>query len=133
MNEKHKQVTRRDALAWLLRAGTGALVAAFAVKAASRPAGDRMVWQLDPRKCIQCGRCETECVLQPSAVKCVHGYAMCGYCKLCFGYFKPDAPRLTRRRRTRSAPPGRSGAPLSRARISSTTSTSRSARPAACA
>lgn len=53
------------------------------------------VWQLDPEKCIQCGRCATECVLAPSAVKCVHAFNMCGYCKLCFGYFQPGADALT--------------------------------------
>jgi Na+-translocating ferredoxin:NAD+ oxidoreductase subunit B len=53
------------------------------------------VWQLDPNKCVQCGQCATTCVLNPSAVKCVHAYAMCGYCKLCFGYFQPGADALT--------------------------------------
>jgi Na+-translocating ferredoxin:NAD+ oxidoreductase subunit B len=52
------------------------------------------VWQLDPAKCVQCGRCATRCVLNPSAVKCVHAYALCGYCKLCFGYFQPGATVL---------------------------------------
>ncbi|MFZ4549001.1 MAG: 4Fe-4S binding protein, partial [Bacteroidales bacterium] len=27
------------------------------------------VWQLDPTKCIQCGRCADNCVMTPSAVK----------------------------------------------------------------
>ena len=31
--------------------------------------GDDMLWQLDPAKCTQCGRCTTHCVLQHSAVK----------------------------------------------------------------
>lgn len=53
------------------------------------------VWQLDPAKCIQCGRCATNCVLTPSAVKCTHVYAMCGYCDLCGGYFKPGTKTLT--------------------------------------
>jgi electron transport complex protein RnfB len=53
-----------------------------------------MVWQLDPAKCIQCGRCATECVLTPSAVKCTHAYVMCGYCDLCGGYFKPETKQL---------------------------------------
>jgi Na+-translocating ferredoxin:NAD+ oxidoreductase subunit B len=48
------------------------------------------VWQLDPQKCVRCGLCATACVLQPSAVKCVHAYAICGYCELCTGYFEPD-------------------------------------------
>ena len=58
-------------------------------------ANRQLVWQLDPAKCIQCGRCATNCVLTPSAVKCTHVYAMCGYCDLCGGYFKPDTKTLT--------------------------------------
>jgi len=50
----------------------------------------KLVWQLDPFKCVQCGRCATECVMSPSAVKCVHAYDLCGYCDLCGGYLKPD-------------------------------------------
>jgi len=53
------------------------------------------VWQLDPSKCIQCGRCATSCVLTPSAVKCTHVYAMCGYCDLCGGYLRPDAREIS--------------------------------------
>lgn len=53
------------------------------------------VWQIDPEKCVKCGRCATACVLAPSAVKCVHQYDMCGYCDLCFGYFQPGARKLT--------------------------------------
>jgi len=45
------------------------------------------VWQIDPLRCIECGRCATACVLKPSAVKCVHEFALCGYCELCFGFF----------------------------------------------
>jgi len=54
----------------------------------------QMVWQIDPSVCIQCGLCATSCVLAPSAVKCVHVYAMCGYCDLCSGYFIPEAKIL---------------------------------------
>jgi len=58
--------------------------------------GDKreMIWQIDPHICVQCGNCATECVLSQSAVKCVHAYEMCGYCKLCGGYFPPDATKL---------------------------------------
>ncbi|MEI7437926.1 MAG: hypothetical protein WCL16_14065 [bacterium] len=55
----------------------------------------RTVWQLDPAKCIHCGKCATSCVLPLSAVKCVHRFEMCGYCKLCFGFFQPGAGALT--------------------------------------
>ena len=50
-----------------------------------------LVWQIDPFKCVQCGRCANECVMTPSAVKCVHAYDLCGYCDLCGGYLKPDS------------------------------------------
>jgi len=52
------------------------------------------LWQLDPELCARCGRCAVNCVLTPSAVKAVHTYAICGYCKLCFGYFQPGAGLL---------------------------------------
>ncbi len=56
-----------------------------------RAGKDNLVWQIDPDKCIQCGRCETHCVLAESAVKCTHDFAVCGYCQRCFGYFDPSA------------------------------------------
>jgi len=65
--------------------GTGAACAALG----RRSAGSSYVWQLDPSKCVQCGRCATNCVLSPSAVKCVHAYEICGYCDLCGGYHQP--------------------------------------------
>jgi len=53
------------------------------------------VWQIDPEKCIHCENCSTKCVVEPSAVKCVQDYPICGYCQLCFGYFQPNANELT--------------------------------------
>lgn len=61
-------------------------VAGFSIKNAN---AQKWVWQIDPFKCTSCGRCATDCVLKPSAVKCVHAYALCGYCDLCGGYLKP--------------------------------------------
>jgi len=58
-----------------------------AMGAESKPMG----WQLDPEKCVQCGQCATNCVLNPSAVKCVHSFQICGYCDLCGGYLQPGA------------------------------------------
>ena len=56
-------------------------------------AGDT-VWQIDPYTCIACGNCATHCVLGESAVKCVHAFAMCGYCELCTGFFEPEPNAL---------------------------------------
>ena len=56
---------------------------------AGRAAGAGTVWQIDPQKCLRCDHCATHCVLEQSAVKCVHAYAICGYCQLCTGFFEP--------------------------------------------
>lgn len=61
--------------------------------AAVRGNSAEFAWQLDPSKCMQCGRCATECVLSPSAVKCVHSYQICGYCDLCSGFLVQGAKR----------------------------------------
>ena len=72
---------------------TGLGVAAGAL--ASRTTGKGWVWQIDPAKCLRCGNCATQCVLEQSAVKCVHAYAVCGYCQLCTGFFTPEPNELT--------------------------------------
>ena len=51
-------------------------------------------WQIDPSKCTFCGRCETDCVLPLSAVKCVHAVRVCGYCDLCGGYYRANVKEL---------------------------------------
>jgi electron transport complex protein RnfB len=55
----------------------------------SQAAGCRrpQVWQLDPNRCIACGGCQTNCVLDVSAVKAVNCFALCGYCDVCTGFF----------------------------------------------
>ena len=93
--ENNRKYNRRKFLVAGVRAslllGIGGAGAFVAIKNGS----GQTVWQLDPAKCVQCGRCATNCVLTPSAVKCVHVYAMCGYCDLCGGYFKPGTKTLT--------------------------------------
>ncbi|MBI5821323.1 MAG: ferredoxin [Verrucomicrobia bacterium] len=74
--------TMRGAFLFLLGAATTLLF--------RRSQPKRLVWQIDPYKCVCCTRCATECVMHPSAVKCVQVYPMCGYCKLCTGYFEPE-------------------------------------------
>ena len=61
---------------------------------ASKNRKTETVWQLDPDKCVACGNCATYCVLEQSAVKCVHAYVMCGYCNLCTGFFLPEPREL---------------------------------------
>lgn len=85
MKEK-KQLRRRDFIrgaAAIALAGTGWYAAGAKTKAT--------VWQLDPTKCLKCGRCATHCVLNPSAVKCLNSYDICGYCDLCGGYLQVGA------------------------------------------
>jgi len=81
-----KSVRRRD----FLRAAAAAVGVGLAWQTV-RPASGKLVWQIDPAKCVQCGRCATHCVLSPSAVKCVHAFQICGYCDLCGGYLQPGA------------------------------------------
>ncbi|MEI7728091.1 MAG: ferredoxin [Verrucomicrobiota bacterium] len=83
-------------------AGLGALVGGVATKAAAA----NTVWQIDPFKCTWCGKCATACVLQPSAVKCVQMYPMCGYCKLCTGYFEPEPNKLNTAAENQVCPTG---------------------------
>ncbi len=88
------RLTRREFARRTLCGTALAAVAGLAAKAGLRGGNRTHVWQLDPAKCVQCGRCETACVLTPSAVKAVHGYALCGYCKLCGGYHHPQARNI---------------------------------------
>lgn len=80
------RMRRRD----FLRAAAASVGAGLAWHAV-RPASGEQLWQIDPAKCVQCGRCATHCVLSPSAVKCVHAFQICGYCDLCGGYLQPGA------------------------------------------
>jgi electron transport complex protein RnfB len=71
-------------------AGIGGIAAVLLAKASKADT----VWQIDPYKCVACGNCATYCVLEESAVKCVHAYAMCGYCNICTGYLEPTATNV---------------------------------------
>ncbi|MFC1462053.1 ferredoxin [Verrucomicrobiota bacterium] len=88
---------RREFFRRLLGGGALLGVAGVAGAAAIRSKGEDHVWQIDPYKCTQCGRCATDCVVYPSAVKAVHAYDLCWYCNLCGGYHQayvqqPDTP-----------------------------------------
>jgi len=77
---------RRGFLRSLFRPLAALAVVGGAGAATVRSGSTKRVWQIDPYKCVQCGRCATACVLNPSAVKCVHAYDLCWYCDLCGGY-----------------------------------------------
>ena len=73
----------------------GAIVAVSAGLAyKAKVSGASLFWQIDPHKCTQCGRCETHCVLNVSAVKCVHAKKVCGFCDLCGGYYRSNVKEL---------------------------------------
>jgi len=82
-SEKNKKIDRRNFINSGVRLGVAIGIGGLGGALATKSLKEDYVWQLDPAKCIQCGRCADECVLTPSAVKCVHVYDMCGYCDLC--------------------------------------------------
>lgn len=91
-NEKKTgQRNRRDFVRDGLKTTTVLAVGGLSGLLASRSLSASTVWQIDPDVCVQCERCATNCVLTPSAVKCVHAYNMCGYCALCGGYQNPKS------------------------------------------
>lgn len=93
--EQKRMIDRRTFLINGLRLTVVVGLGGMATLLARRSVSGGMVWQLDPAKCIQCGRCATNCVKNPSAVRAMHVFNMCGYCDLCGGYFKPDTKQLT--------------------------------------
>ncbi|MBI5690403.1 MAG: ferredoxin [Verrucomicrobia bacterium] len=87
--------SRRQFLRDGLRLSAVAGAAGLAGAMAGRTQAQTTVWQIDPAKCVRCGNCATKCVLEQSAVKCVHAFDICGYCQLCTGYFEPEPNELT--------------------------------------
>jgi len=92
---ENSRVNRRKFITKTFRYGIAVGVCGVGAVLAAKDSKDELVWQLDAAKCVQCGRCATNCVLTPSAVKCMHVYDMCGYCDLCSGYFRVDTKDLT--------------------------------------
>ncbi|MDR0330436.1 MAG: 4Fe-4S binding protein [Chitinispirillales bacterium] len=92
--EKNTHTDRRDFLKTAFRVLALALMAVGFRRLVDLRGGGESVWQIDPKKCTHCGRCATECVLRPSAVRCVHAYEVCGYCKLCGAYHRTNAGKL---------------------------------------
>lgn len=80
--------TRREFLRDALRSASLVAIGGVIGLGWYRGRGDTYAWQIDPYKCSACENCQTACVLEESAVKCVHSYDICGYCKICFGFFE---------------------------------------------
>jgi electron transport complex protein RnfB len=106
MSENKKIITRRS----FLRDGFGGVCLAGLVGMAAFLAGrsrkNKTVWQIDPYTCIACGNCATYCVLEESAVKCMHAFALCGYCRICFGFFGPEPFDITEGAENQLCPTG---------------------------
>jgi len=90
MAENNKGIARRRFLKDSLWAACLAFLGGITGFLVGRFRKTDTVWQLDPYKCIACGNCATYCVLEKSAVTAVHAYAVCGYCRICFGFFGPE-------------------------------------------
>ncbi len=91
---KQSKINRRDFIRTGMRAVAFLSLGSVAGYSISKTMKDDLVWQIDPTKCVQCGRCAYSCVMNLSAVKCMHVHKICGYCDLCGGYFKPQVKQL---------------------------------------
>jgi Na+-translocating ferredoxin:NAD+ oxidoreductase subunit B len=85
-NHKIESLKRRDFLRSSVRGVALLAFGGIAGAMVDKMGGTEMVWQIDPWKCIWCGKCATECVLTPSAAKCLRDMPVCGYCEICTGY-----------------------------------------------
>ncbi len=92
--ESDNTSNRRRFLQKGMRLTLGLTLAGVSGLAFKKSTAGQWVWQIDPFTCAQCGRCADYCVLNPSAVKCMHAYALCGYCDLCSGYLRQDRNAL---------------------------------------
>lgn len=100
MDTPEPTITRRSLLRRIACGASLAGLGGLGATLAARSGRKQMRWQIDPHKCINsaanspadrtCSNCASLCVLQPSAVKCVQVFKMCGYCDLCTGYFDPE-------------------------------------------
>lgn len=92
---RNKYQSRRD---FVRKAGKIAIIAPLAIipfALSKKISVSGYVWQIDPFKCTQCGQCKTNCVLTPSASKCVHAFQMCGFCDLCGGFLRQGVKTIS--------------------------------------
>lgn len=93
--EKNKYQSRRDFVSKAGKIIIAMPLVIVPVMLAKKATASGYVWQIDPYKCTMCGNCKTHCVLTPSASKCVHAYALCGYCDLCGGYLRQGSKNIS--------------------------------------
>jgi len=89
--ETNKYESRRDFVKKAGKILAVAPVVSLPLILSKKTSAKGYVWQIDPFKCIACGQCKTNCILTPSASKCVHEHKLCGYCDLCGGYLRQEA------------------------------------------
>ena len=106
MSEDKNSVTRRNFLRSSFWGTCLAGLGGTALLLVGKTRKIKTVWQIDPYTCIACGNCATYCVLEESAVKCVHAYALCGYCRICFGFFGPEPFDITEGAENQLCPTG---------------------------
>ncbi len=106
MSEPKNNITRRRFMRDGLWGVCLAAVAALVTLVTRRSSAHTEVWQIDPYKCIACGHCATRCVLPESAVKATHVHAICGYCKICFGFFQPEPTAINEGAENQMCPTG---------------------------
>lgn len=88
MADGNRAIDRRGFLGDGVRiAGAVGLVGVAGLRVALKGRAEDTLWQIDPDKCIACDKCQTQCVLDPSAARAVQCYPLCGYCDVCTGYF----------------------------------------------
>ena len=102
-----QEIPRRMMLRDGLRlAGVFGILGTGGYLVARQSSTDRYVWQIDPYQCTLCGRCATTCVLDESAVRCVHSYVMCGFCNRCMGFFDQKAAEFNSAAENQVCPTG---------------------------
>jgi electron transport complex protein RnfB len=91
MPDGNREIDRRGFLGDGVRiagaVGLGGVAGVAGLRAALKGQARGELWQIDPDKCVACDQCQALCVLEPSAVKCVQCFPLCGYCDVCTGYF----------------------------------------------
>jgi electron transport complex protein RnfB len=88
MADRNREIDRRGFLGDGVRiAGALGLGGVGGLLVARKGQRRDWLWQIDPDKCVACDKCQTLCVLEPSAVKCVQCFMLCGYCDVCTGFF----------------------------------------------